>query len=149
MTAKKYHYNNLFDSIIIVLLTIILIGFFIILIVGGTQSNTTNKTALYICGSLVFIPAIFASFLMVFLGCFGKWSINNEEIIYKKIFKKISIKSADITNIIEKEIPALILGVYKRKALVIQSKNKIIPIYLNKKITSEYIRELLCVQKIK
>ena len=147
MNKTKYYYNNLCDSIITFLLTIVLIGFFVILIVGGNQSKNINKTALYICGSLVFIPAIVASFTMLLLGCFGKWTIKNDIIVFKKIFKKTCIKKIEITSITEKNISAIILGVYKTKAMVIQSKDKKISIYLNKKITADFLRELLCVPK--
>lgn len=120
---------------------------FIILIVGGNQNKNINKTALYICGSLVFVPAIVASFTMLLLGCFGKWTIKNDIIVLKKIFKKTCIKEIEITSITEKDIPAIILGVYKTKAMVIQSKDKKISIYLNKKITVDFLKGLLCVQK--
>ena len=147
MNKTKYYYNNLYDSIITFLLLIILIVSFIILIVGGNQNKSINKTALYIFGSLVFVPAIVASFILLLLGCFGKWTIKNDIIVFKKIFKKTCIKKIEITSITEKDIPAIILGVYKTKAMVIQSKDKKISIYLNKKITVDFLKELLCVQK--
>lgn len=115
-----------------------MVNVFIILIVGGNQNKNINKTALYICGSLVFVPAIVASFTMLLLGCFGKWTIKNDIIVLKKIFKKTCIKEIEITSITEKDIPAIILGVYKTKAMVIQSKDKKISIYLNKKITADF-----------
>lgn len=124
-----------------------MVNVFIILIVGGNQNKNINKTALYICGSLVFVPAIVASFTMLLLGCFGKWTIKNDIIVLKKIFKKTCIKEIEITSITEKDIPAIILGVYKTKAMVIQSKDKKISIYLNKKITVDFLKGLLCVQK--
>ena len=124
-----------------------MVNVFIILIVGGNQNKSINKTALYICGSLVFVPAIVASFTMLLLGCFGKWTIKNDIIVLKKIFKKTCIKEIEITSITEKDIPAIILGVYKTKAMVIQSKDKKISIYLNKKITVDFLKGLLCVQK--
>lgn len=124
-----------------------MVNVFIILIVGGNQNKNINKTALYICGSLVFVPAIVASFTMLLLGCFGKWTIKNDIIVLKKIFKKTCIKKIEITSITEKDIPAIILGVYKTKAMVIQSKDKKISIYLNKKITVDFLKGLLCVQK--
>ena len=145
MNKTKYYYNNLYDSIITLLLIIVLIAFFIILIFCGNQSKNINKTALYICGTLVFIPAIVASFTMLLLGCFGKWTVKNDIIVFKKIFKKICIKKNEIISITEKDIPAIILGVYKTKAMVIQSKDKKISIYLNKKITADFLKELLCV----
>ena len=117
------------------------------MIVGGNQNKNINKTALYICGSLVFVPAIVASFTMLLLGCFEKWTIKNDIIVLKKIFKKTCIKKIEITSITEKDIPAIILGVYKTKAMVIQSKDKKISIYLNKKITVDFLKGLLCVQK--
>jgi len=147
MNKTKYYYNNLYDSIITLLLIIVLIAFFIILIFCGNPSKNINKTALYICGSLVFIPAIVASFTMLLLGCFGKWTVKNDIIVFKKIFKKTCIKKNEITSITEKDIPAIILGVYKTKAMVIQSKDKKISIYLNKKITADFLKELLYVQK--
>ena len=124
-----------------------MVNVFIILIVGGNQNKNINKTALYICGSLVFVPAIVASFTMLLLGCFGKWTKKNDIIVHKKIFKKTCKKKIEITSITEKDIPTIILGVYKTKAMVIQSKDKKISIYLNKKITVDFLKGLLCVQK--
>lgn len=126
-----------------------MVNVFIILIVGGNQNKNINKTALYICGSLVFVPAIVASFTMLLLGCFGKWTIKNDIIVLKKIFKKTCIKEIEITSITEKDIPAIILGVYKTKAMVIQSKDKKISIYFNKKNNSRFFKRIIMCSKIK
>ena len=94
--------------------------------------------------SVIFIPAIITTFIMIFHGCFGWWKIDGEHIMYKKLLKKkIQIKTGEIVTITEEVIPALILGTYKTNAVIIKSQTEKIVIYTNEKITVEFIMNLL------
>ena len=141
---NKKNYNNLFDSIMVLLLSLFLIVMYVIIIVFGCLKNENNKVFVCIICSVIFIPAIITTFIMIFHGCFGWWKIDGEHVIYKKLLKKkIQIKSGEIVTITEEVIPALILGTYKTNAIIIKSHTEKIVIYTNKKITVEFIMNLL------
>ena len=73
-----------------------------------------------------------------------KISFDEKNIYSKKPFRKtISISFDEILEFSEKQIPAVILGVYKTNALIIKSVNKSICIYLDKKKTKEKILQLI------
>lgn len=142
---NKKHFNNLFDSIEVTFLTLFFIAsYLLVLIFGGIKNENTNHLAVYICSSAVFIPCIIGCLIIIFLGCFETWRINNGCVYSKKLFRKtVQINYDDITSVTEEVVPAIILGVYKTDAIVIKSSNKKIIIYLTKKITAEYIKRSL------
>lgn len=142
---NKKIFNNLFDSILILLLELFFISAYSLIIVFGVIKNDgTNKTTVCIVFSAIFIPIIILLFIMLLTGCFEWWKIADDYVETKKILKKrTQIKVADIISINEEVVPALILGVYNTNAVIIKAPTKRVVIYLNKKITIEYIRNLL------
>ena len=142
---KKRVFNNLFDSIIMVILAIIILGaFFLVVVFGGIKNENTNKVAVYICSSLVFIPMFITAICLIILHCFEWWIIDEGYICSKKPFRrKVIIRLDEIISVNEEEIWAFILELYKTNAIVIKSQTKKIIIYLNKKITSDYIMKEL------
>lgn len=138
----KKNYNNLFDSIMVLLLTLFLIVAYFLTILFS------NNVQVYIISSVILIPAIITLVIMLFIGCFEWWKIDDERVESKKIFKqRIQIKFDEIVSINEEVVPALILGSYKTNAIVIKSQTKKIVIFLNKKNTIEHIRNLIENQK--
>ncbi|MDY5982530.1 MAG: hypothetical protein SPJ17_02345 [Anaeroplasma sp.] len=138
-------YNNFFDSIILLFTTIFfIVGYTLVLIFG-----ILNKTNEHFIVSLIVTTAVFGilialSLLLIIWGCFEKISFDEKNIYSKKPFRKtISISFDEILEFSEKQIPAVILGVYKTNALIIKSVNKSICIYLDKKKTKEKILQLI------
>lgn len=142
---NKINFNNLFDSIIILLLELCFISAYsLVMVFGVIKNDGTNKTAICIVYSAIFIPSIILLFIMLLTGCFEWWKIADDYVETKKVLKKrTQIKVAEIISINEEVIPALILGVYKTNAAIIKTPTKRVAIYLNKKITIDYIRNLL------
>ena len=142
---NKKIFNNLLDSILILLLELFFISAYSLIIVFGVIKNDgTNRTTVCIAFSAIFIPIIILLFIMLLTGCFEWWKIADDYVETKKVLKKrTQIKVTEIISINEEVVPALILGVYKTNAVIIKTPTKKVVIYLNKKITIEYIRNLL------
>lgn len=138
-------YNNLFDSILLLLATFALLaGYALVLIFG-----IFNKTNDYFIVSLIVTTMVFGilitmSLSLIICGCFEKISFDEKNIYSKKPFRKtIKIPFDEILEFSEKQIPAVILGVYKTNALVIKSVNKSISVYLDKNKTKEKIIQFI------
>ena len=138
-------YNNLFDSIVLLFTTIFfIVGYTLVLIFG-----ILNKSNEYFIISLIVTTALFGIpitllFLFIICGCFEKISFDEKNIYSKKPFRKtISISFDEIIEFSEKQIPAVVLGVYKTNALIIKSENKSISVYLDKNKTKEKILQLI------
>lgn len=142
---SKKHFNNLFDSILILLLELFFISAYsLIILFGVIKNDSPYKTRVCIVGSAIFIPAIIILFIMMMTGCFEWWKIADDYVETKKVLKKkTQIKVSEIISINEEVVHALILGVYKTNAVIIKTPTKKVVIYLNEKITIEYIRNLL------
>ena len=143
MRIKKF--NNLFDSIIVLLGELYFIsGYSIMLVYGVIKNEAGNKILTCIVGSVIFIPVIIIIFIGLLKGCFEWWEINNEYVESKKVFhKKIQIRLEEIISITEEVVPAIIFETYRTNAAIIKSRTKKIVIYLNEKITIDYIKKLL------
>ena len=89
---------------------------------------------------LLIIPSIY----LLFTGCFETWEIKGGVVASKRLLRKrIAIKTDEIISIIEKEVPAIVLGKYKTNALIIKSSDKTICIYLNAKTSADCIKKEL------
>ena len=145
LRSNKKNFNNLFDSILLLLLELFIILLYVLVMLFGVIRNETPyKVQVSIICSAFFIPLIISMLIMLLLGCFEWWKIDNEYVAPKKLFrKKIQIEIGAIVSITEEVVPALILGTYKTDAIIIKSNTNKITIYLDKKKTAECIRNLL------
>ena len=131
----------------LLLLLLLLVIYLLILYFGFIKKIdffSINLLLGFIICSIFFLALFIPAIVLLICGCFETWDINNSCVYSKKLFKKtIIIKFNEIVSIKEEIVPALILGLYETNAIVIESSSSKIIIYLNKKITAEYISNLL------
>jgi hypothetical protein len=145
MMQKKSFYNNLFDSIFLLISNITLIVCYLLVLIFGIFNKTNNYLIVsFVIATIMFVFLIVLSLILIIRGCFEKITIDEKNIYSKKPFKKIVIiHREDISETIEKQIPAVILGTGKTNALIIKSSEKVINVYLDKHKTKEKIIELI------
>ena len=141
-------YNNLFDSIISLIVILAGICANAILIYFGwiKNDNPLDPGVMFgfITETIIFLLVVIPCIYTLFDKCFEIWEIREGVVTSKKLLRKrISIKKEEIICIIEKEIPAFIFGKLKTNALIIESSDKTICIYLNDKVSADNIKREL------
>lgn len=145
---KKF--NNLYGSVLFLFIT--LLGFFIwflSMIMLGFQEHIFNIhfSIAIIIYSLFMNGLGWGSVFIIFQCCFITWEIKDDSVSSKKLFqKRCFIKFFEIISITEEKIDPTIITSYKTNAIVIRSIDKVISIYLDKKITADVIKELLKIE---
>ena len=138
MKNKKV-FQNLFYSICVTLLLLLcmLIYSLALWFAVLNPSEGMNPIAALIAFTSIFGTSIVCIIVIIIKLGYTYWILLDDSIAFKKLFrKKIIIKFDEIIKVEKKTVTALILGVYKCEAYVIDDGRKTINILIDKNKTA-------------
>ena len=138
MKNKKV-FQNLFHSICVTLLLLLCILIYSLALWFAVlnPSEGTNPIVTLIAFTSIFGTGTVCLIVIIVKFGYTYWILLDDSIVFKKLFrKKIIIKFDEIIKVEKKTINALILGVYKCEAYVIDDSKKTINILIDKNKTA-------------
>ena len=140
---NKNYYKNLFDSICV---TALLFGTLLIYVIALYwsvlhPSEGTNSMVALIALTVLFGTGSIVLIILIITQCFAYWRIENNMLVFKKLFRKaFIIQLEQIEKVEKKEVSAFILGSYKSDAYIITSIGNKVVLLINKK-NKEFLHE--------